>query len=186
MVNPEYVIHDGYKIDAETGEVVEYVGVQEGFEVNSNESFEWVMEKIQSEQSDIAALNARKAALVANIDKMIRNHQQRENSLIFRFENELVHYAKENLPKGKKTFTCPYGSVSFRASAEKLEVTNDELALSWAKDHCPEAIKVTEKFLISQVPQQIKSEMMADETRSFMHGFMVKRASETHKIDTGI
>lgn len=185
MVETIYLYQDGYKIDPETGEVLEFNAPPE-FQVNDVEAFEWVMQKWQHEESEIVALEARKQAIIDNIDAMVRTHKQKVQSLKFRFENELAEFARNNMPKSKKTFTTPYGSVAFRSTPEKLEATNEELALAWAKQHCEQAVKVTEKFLISMVPDSTKSKLMANETDAILNGFQIKPAGETFTVKTGI
>ena len=109
------------KVDQETGEILEQelpFKVKEGFVINDQSSFEWVMEKIQREESEINCLKQQKA----NLEAMIKRQESNLAAIHYRFDNELIHYAKEN-SDGKKV------------SVRKLANSGD--ATSWA--YSPEA-----------------------------------------------
>lgn len=177
---------DGFLIDPETGEIVGVVTPKAEFQIDSSEAAEWVLEKWQGLEADLAAIDAREKAILENMGAMKRNVQQRIKSLEFRFKDELAHYASQNLPKGKKTWSCPYGQVSFRTTGPKLGVANNELAIGWAKFECPAAVKVTESFLVSMVPDEQKEKFLASPTDAAVCGFDVIPGGESVTVKTGV
>lgn len=50
-----------------------------------------------------------------------------------------------------RTLNVPHGTVSTRKSGERIEVVDEPLALAWAKQACPDAVKVEYSFLVSKV-----------------------------------
>lgn len=145
------VVIDGLLFDIETGECL---GVWEkpAFHVTDTEKAEWLMRKLWDYDADILALEAREKAILENIGKMKADVKQRRDGLAYRFGPELEQFAKENLPQGKKTWACPFGSVSFRASHGGVRVVDEKSALEIAqKSGWANAIKVTEEFRVSQL-----------------------------------
>ncbi len=175
---------DGIIYDSETGECLGTVKPE--FHVTDQASAEWVLEKASALDQDIAGLTARKNALIANMDVMIKEKSNQKAGLLYRFGPELEHFAKENLPKGKKTWTCPFGSVGFRATQAKIEVQDEERAMAWAKQFAPEAIKVKESLLKSLIPDDLITKFLDDPTGADAEGFTVVPAGESATIKTGI
>ena len=50
-----------------------------------------------------------------------------------------------------KTWTCPYGSVSFRTVAEKVKVVDEDETVEWLMHHNPEAVKTKHTVLVSKL-----------------------------------
>lgn len=178
------VVVDGYLVDAETGEIVGVVPPKPGFSVDSAEAAEWVLQKLTDCDVEIASLKAREQAILANLAAMKRTQEQRKASLLFRFEGELVEFAKSNLPHGKKTFTTPYGSVGFKAHGLSVSVdkAQSEKALEWGKEHCPECLKTTAEVQVSKIPVELKDEI----AKAGIEGFTVKLPGESVTIKTGV
>lgn len=178
---------DGIVYDAETGEVLGTVKPK--FEVNDQESAEWVFKKLLDADAELAALAARKKALLENLGAMERNVQQRRDGLLYRFAPELENFARENLPKGKRTWTCPYGSVSFRATSGGIKVLDDALALEVAQtEGMQNAIKVTEAFRVSQLTD-VQKELIVSKFEShdsrWARAFAKTDPGESATIKTG-
>ena len=179
-------IEDGYYVDPETGEITGLVEPKPQFTIDSESAAEWVLQKMTDEDIEIAALRTRMEVLAQNMTTMIKRREQRRQWLETRFSADLEEYAMHNLPKGKKSWVCPYGKVQFRSSPAKLKVEDQETVLKWAKESQPQAVKVTESFLISEVPDMVKAELMADPITATVMGFSVVPESETCTISTGV
>jgi phage host-nuclease inhibitor protein Gam len=177
---------DGYRIDAETGEVVSIATPKPQFTVSDESAAEWVLERMSVEDAEIGALEARRAALLQNMEAMIGDRKRRLGYLHFRFDNELAEYARQHLAKGKKTWTAPFGSVAFRTKPANVKVTDEEKALEAARTRWPEAIKTTEKFLIASLPAAAKAMLLENPDEAPGAGLEVVPEVETISIKTGV
>jgi hypothetical protein len=153
-------ILDGYVLDAEDGEIyglVEDVGfdrdgddlvytprlsaVLKPFAIDTAEKADWVLSKRAAEEAALKALALRKAAILANLEQMEEAHRRRIKHLSQRFDAELEGFARANLPKGKKTFTVPHGSVAFRAVGATVKLTDEYDATQWAEAFAPSIVR---------------------------------------------
>lgn len=87
--NQVAISHDGYLIDTGTGEVLGLVGIEERFVADDAAKVECVLEKMQTVDADIAALEIRKAAITANLDYEIKKAKNRREYLNERFGPDL-------------------------------------------------------------------------------------------------
>jgi hypothetical protein len=205
MNEPQTQIEEnGFLIDAETGEVVGLAGVKEDFTVTDEKSADWVLEKLMDSETQVARLNIKLKALTENIQTQIKAEERKQNFLKFKFGPALEHFARVAL-EGKKTKTLPltFGKLSLRTVKGGLRVADAQKALEWAKNFFPGAIKVTETFQISLVPDGVKGEIdlaLTDET-AFAEGqpghqegwreiakeaFEIKPDEEKFDIKTGV
>jgi hypothetical protein len=151
---------DGYIVDSESGEVVGVfpapgeVEVPAGatrFEVADQEGAEWVLKRLAEAESGLAAVEARRAALNANLDAMAAEHRARIKFLEWRFGPELGAWAARAAAPGKKSVTTAWGRVGFRRAGGRIVPRDPEAALAWAREHAPEAVKVAESLLVSKL-----------------------------------
>lgn len=140
---------DGYLVDDETGEV-QGLAETPGFKVTDLSGAEWVLEKMAQEDAGILALTARRNALTANLDAMIREHQNRREWLGMRFGHELESFAEGELA-GKKTRTLPtaFGKLYFRRIPGSIIVIDKDAALAWASAEAPDAVQIETRLLVS-------------------------------------
>lgn len=175
------ILPDGTIID-QNGEIVGWAEVGSDWHITDSGKAAWVMEKRMIEDGAIKGLMAQLTAISENLDKMIRFHERRIKDLDWRFGEELAAFARANLKGKQKTWTCAYGKVSFRTTQPGIEFTDDALALAWMKSLAiPEAIKVTEKIMLSVV----KEKLLADPPPAG-HGIEIRPAGESVKIESGI
>ena len=154
-----YHLVDGELWDEETGE---YAGPMSGW-INGNESPEDLALLVMRKRMDIeATLQAEKAkmeAIVENARKMVAKHQARLDWLEAQYNAQLQDYAMSQLPRKAdgtlkvKTWTCPYGTVSFRTVAERVKVVEEDEAVAWLMHHNPEAIKTKHTVLVSKLSE---------------------------------
>lgn len=185
---------DGNVYDSDTGEHLGVVGKPE-FHVIDQASAEWVLEKMAALDSDILAIEARLKALSENLGVMKAEKERNRAGLLYKFGPELEHFAKENLPNGKKTWTCPYGSVSFRSTSGGLRVKDKDAALEIATmQGWTNTIKVTEEFQISRLDpaQRELAESCLGSNPSgkvgvgWAEAFTITEPTETSTIKTGV
>jgi len=89
--------------------------------------------------------------------KIIGKHMQRLEWLERQYNDKLQDYALSQLPRKAdgtlkvKTWTCPFGSVSFRTVAERVKVVDEEETVAWLMEHNPEAVKTKHTVLVSKL-----------------------------------
>ena len=143
--------------DEETGE---YAGPASGW-ITGEESPEDLALRVMRKRMDIeASIQAEKDKLDAitnNMVKLIGKHVARLEWLERQYNAQLQDYALSQLPRKAdgtlkvKTWTCPFGSVSFRTVAERVKVVNEEETVAWLMEHNPEAIKTKHTVLVSKL-----------------------------------
>lgn len=154
LTEPGIIRHGDYLVNEATGEITGLAVDQEApFRVHDQSSAEWVLEKLHEAESQVAAIAARRSVLLANLEAMERPIMHRVEWLRMRFGRELEEWAKRELAGQKvRSVRTPFGALSFRKVKAQLVVDDEKQAAAWAKAQAPEAVKVTEKFLVSRVP----------------------------------
>jgi hypothetical protein len=152
-----YYLVDGELWDEETGE---YAGPMSGW-IQGNESPEdlalLVMRKRMDIEASIDAETAKMHAILANCTAMINKHAARLAWLERKYNAQLQDYAMSQLPRKAdgtlkvKTWTCPYGTVSFRTVAERVKVVDEEQAVAYLMHHDPDAVKTKHTVLVSKL-----------------------------------
>jgi hypothetical protein len=185
-----YYLVDGELWDEETGE---YAGPMSGW-INGNESPEdlalLVMRKRMDIEAAIDAETAKMHTILANCTAMINKHAARLAWLERKYNAQLQDYAMSQLPRKAdgtlrvKTWTCPYGTVSFRTLLPKVAVVDEDVALAWVRKNCPAAIKIKESILVSQLPEPIKSAMLEHPADAKKAGFVVHPEAQAVTIKT--
>ena len=143
--------------DEETGE---YAGPVSGW-ITGEESPEDIALLVMRKRMDIeASIQAEKDKLDAitnNMVKLIGKHVARLEWLERQYNAQLQDYAMSQLPRKAdgtlkvKTWTCPFGSVSFRTVAERVKVVDEEETVAWLMEHNPEAVKTKHTVLVSKL-----------------------------------
>jgi hypothetical protein len=143
--------------DEETGE---YAGPASGW-ITGEESPEdlalLVMRKRMDIEASIQAEKDKLDAITNNMVKIIGKQVARLEWLERQYNAQLQDYALSQLPRKAdgtlkvKTWTCPFGSVSFRTVAERVKVVDEEETVEWLMHHNPEAIKTKHTVLVSKL-----------------------------------
>ena len=143
---------DGFVVDIETGEILGHAKAQGRFAVTDAASAEWVLERIQASDAEIAALDARAKAISENIAAMRKEHEKRRDWLLTRFTLELDLFAANELAgKKTRTFKTPFGTLSYRTTPGSIKVLDMDVAVKWAEMYEPDAVKVVKSVLVSNV-----------------------------------
>jgi len=150
-------IIDGELWDTETGE---YAGPASGW-ITGEESPEdlalLVMRKRMDIEASIQAEKDKLDAITNNMVKIIGKQVARLEWLERQYNAQLQDYALSQLPRKAdgtlkvKTWTCPFGSVSFRTVAERVKVVDEEETVAWLMHHNPEAVKTKYTVLVSKL-----------------------------------
>lgn len=143
--------------DEETGE---YAGPASGW-ITGEESPEdlalLVMRKRMDIEANIKAEKTKMDAIIQNMTKLIGKHEARLEWLERQYNDKLQDYALSQLPRKAdgtlkvKTWTCPFGSVSFRTVAERVKIVDEEETVAWLMEHNPEAVKTKHNVLVSKL-----------------------------------
>lgn len=67
------------------------------------------------------------------------------------FEARLKEWGVAQRTKDTKTFPLAHGTVRTSSKRAAIIVTDEEAAIAWAEQHCPEAVKTEKSFLVSRV-----------------------------------
>lgn len=116
---------------------------RERFEVLTEDAANWVLKLIMAEESELLAIEARRAAILANLDGQSVEHANRLRSLHWRFDNDLAAWARRRLAEARgaaKTVKLMFGKLSFRQSKGSAEVVDPSAALAFVREWAPEKI----------------------------------------------
>jgi len=158
-----YYLVDDELWDEETGE---YAGPASGW-ITGNESPEdlalLVMRKRMDIEAAIDAETAKMHTILANCTAIIAKQSARLAWLERQYNAQLQDYAMSQLPRKAdgtlkvKTWTCPFGTVSFRSVAEKVRVVDEEQAVAYLMHHNPDAVKTKHTVLVSKLSDLLET-----------------------------
>lgn len=111
---------------------------ENGFCICDERSAGWYLDRL-------AALEEKESRLAAQFEAMRRDIQADRERLKGRFDEELAAWAREHLPRGKKSLKLLQGTVAFRSVPPSLRIGDPEAALAHARAHHPALIVVSER-----------------------------------------
>ena len=150
------------------------------------------MNRLNRAESDLVAERVRLKALIDNCERMVELKRKRVEWLNAMYQTSASGIAESLLPRKadgsyrSKTYTCPWGQIAFREVKPKVVVANAELALTWAKQHAPDAVKVAESILVSKLPEEVVSEWMNSEDQHTPFGFTIEPGRQSVSVKTVI
>ena len=157
----ELIRENGWVIDPTTGEVVGAYGWLENGAVETEQDL-WVLQKKMLEvDSLLVAERAQLKRIQEMCEKRIKALESRRSWIELKYGVTATDVARNLLPRNKKTYTSPYGEITFRNSKAKIKFTNQEAAVAWAKCYQPDAIKVAESVLVSKLTAQSVNDLIA-------------------------
>jgi hypothetical protein len=172
------VIHNGFLVDADTGEVLGLASTPERFDVTDLASAEWVLNKMSECDAEEMGIEARIKAVTENLNSDLRQTRGRREYLMGRFGEGLKAFAHFDQGLGKRrTTSTAFGKLSFRTTPESIEIVDMALAVEWAKTNAPDAVKTVESVL--KTPLKGIPNLPED-------AFTLVPAGETFKVETGV
>lgn len=140
-------LDDGTPYDPETGEILERTEETSAaivpFKIDTDDGADWALEKRASVEGEILALESERDRINRNIDRLVLMRRRRLDWWNFRFENELVSYARRKLATIKgKTVLFIHGKVSFRSSKGSRSIIDQSAADAFVQRWAPSRIKV--------------------------------------------
>lgn len=131
--------------------------VAESWQVDDLASAEWAMRKVAKATKEIADIDAAAQQWHQEIDDWRDKVAKRPNQTIEFFSEHLARYARKarEADEDNKTLVLPSGEVRTRSSKEKIIVADKTAVLEWARTAAPEAIKITESLLVSELAHHV-------------------------------
>lgn len=123
---------------AEDKKFEEYKGK---FSIKDEHTAAWALGKLNMWQNEVARRKAQAEEYIRDAELMVKR-------LEWLFRDQLEFWAKNNLPKDKKSVVLKSGKLQFRNIKEKLEVQDEPKLKDWAAVHCPEAIVPEERVVL--------------------------------------
>lgn len=157
---PELIREDGWIIDPATGEVVGAYGWLDKDEIETEQDLWLVQQQILKVESLIVGEQAQMKRIVELCEKRIKALQRKRDWIEHKYGQSAFRVARENLPKGRKTYTSPYGEISFRSTKDRLVVDDHAQAVAWAKMAAPDAVKKVETVLVSKIPSKVMNSIL--------------------------
>jgi hypothetical protein len=149
--NDGLIRENGWVIDSHTGEVVGAYGWLENGAVESEQDL-WILQKKMLEiDSLILGEKAQLKRIQDMCAKRIKQLESRRSWMELKYGVTATDVARELLPRNKKTYTSPYGEITFRTSKAKVTFTDQASAVAWARTYAPDAIKTAESVLVSKL-----------------------------------
>ena len=156
----ELIRENGWVIDPTTGEVVGAYGWLENGAVETEQDL-WILQKKMLEvDSLLVAERAQLKRIQEMCEKRIKALESRRSWIELKYGVTATDVARNLLPRNKKTYTSPYGEITFRSSKAKIKFTNQEAAVAWAKTYEPDAIKLAESVLVSKLSAQSVNDLI--------------------------
>jgi hypothetical protein len=155
----ELIRENGWVIDPTTGEVVGAYGWLENGAVESEQDL-WILQKKMLEiDSLILGEKAQLKRIQDMCAKRIKQLESRRSWMELKYGVTATEVARELLPRNKKTYTSPYGEITFRNSKAKVTFADQASAVAWARTYAPDAIKTAESVLVSKLSAENISDL---------------------------
>lgn len=176
-------------VDEETGE---YAGPADGYlpdVLDSHDDLVAYMHRLSDLETALHAARLQLESVIENCRKMVKRHEDRIAWLDRKYGVDAKAIAFSSLPRKKdgsfasKTFTCPWGTVSFREVKPTIEILDEEKALDWARSNMPSAVKVKESLLITPLKEAFIGKD-ANDTVDLPDGFGIVEGRQIATINT--
>lgn len=143
---------DGWIFDINSGEVVGRVDADDQFTINSVSDADFVLELRSRIEGEIAGIDARLAAVTAQLKALRAAQVRRLSWWIWKFEPGLVTFAR-TLLAGRKERTARFGwgQVAFRTTPGNHRILDDAEAVAWVRIWAPEKVRVVETVSVKDV-----------------------------------
>lgn len=169
MMDERELIEDpitGVLVDPETGEVMGLLEEPEEME-DAEGLAHWLGQALTSARAQLVGLQAEKQAWLDKVaeqfDSSIRRAEGKVRWLSERPDwLEMLRTLHEKRAPGKPSFKLGLLATRIKKSRESLEITDEEQALEFVREHCPDAIQVRESLLKTHIPPEVRQALPAD------------------------
>ncbi len=131
--------------------------VAESWHVEDLGSAEWAMRRVAKATQELAEIDAAEQQWREEIDEWRAKVAKRPNQTVEFFTEHLSRFARNRraINEDKKTLVLPSGEVRTKISKEKIVVDDKQAAIEWARTGAPDAIKITESLLVSELAAHV-------------------------------
>lgn len=169
LVDRENLIEDtvnGVWYDPETGEIVDVLDAPESFE-DAESLAEWLGEALASGSARLAGLEAEKAAWLERVSEQYDADIARAKRKIDWLRSNPAHLEKlkglfDQQSGGRPSMHIGLLTMRLKRSRESLEVADEARALAYVREKLPEALKVTERVLVSAIDADTRAALPED------------------------
>lgn len=112
----------------------------------------WFLKKQGHLAAELETVKAQSQKIIRQIEAQQRYLEWRYGRLL---EDITADYMLNEGIK-KKSVDHLYGTVGWRKTREKVEVVDDSKAIPFLRKEAPEAIKVSERILVSKIPADVQ------------------------------
>lgn len=128
------------------------------FVVTDRAAAEWVLKRIFTAQAELASVEAQRAAMNENFDRMAQPHKNKLRFFELRFTPQLESFAAQALAEqnaGKKkpgkTLALPHGALSFKTVPARVDIDDMAEALAWAEESAASIVKIERRVTKTDV-----------------------------------
>jgi hypothetical protein len=183
-------------IDDETGEAIGMVCL-EGFDANTPDGAEWVMQKMAETRAKAEYWDQRPEVImarqvIANAEQLAKQELGRLRYLEWRFKPELGKYVQgliDSKAIKTKTWRCLYGTIARKIKPATVKVIDEEYAVAAALQAFPDAVEVTKRFYISKLSKDERAWLLeaakAGDDELLKKAFAYEAGDEETKIEAG-
>lgn len=194
------ITDDGYAINKSDGEIVGCVGgYWDGnkaapfcygetlpFSIECHADADELLERIANHEAAVLAIEARRAAMNANLDSQLVDHKSRL-AYLERFQvPQAIEWAKRNRPSKGKTIKLDNGQICIRATQPTIEITDEAKALELVKGYAPDMVKVKESVSVEAVKAAMAAKKALYGPGYVFEGITEQAAGEKITLRTGI
>jgi len=124
---------------------------------------DWVGNKLAYSKAKIGGLTAEREALLKRIhdqyDPQIRHYGEFGNWCLVRYSAQLREYGRRLLDgKAARSIRTGLLHLRFGTTRPRVDVVDEDRALAWCEEKCPDAIQVRRSVLKSAIPEELKAE----------------------------
>jgi phage host-nuclease inhibitor protein Gam len=128
------------------------------FEVTDFGGANWTVAKAMDATTEIVRREVQAEAWHQRINDWLAAETKQYRDTIEHMEFLLRPFVEVELKGNKRRhLTFPSGEAGFRKAPGRLEFTDEAAALAWAKEHCPDAVKVTENVQKTPLKKHIET-----------------------------
>lgn len=153
------------EVDEQEAAFLESIGAEmpEGEELSAVDArLDYLLEKITERRKDVAhaqevaerRMDMIRSWLTEETAKAEREIEWLEKQIRLSFPQTVDQLRSERDTK-KKSVSLPHGTIGFRSSQDTVDVVDEEKALRWAEDSCPDAIKVKRRVLKTPIKKML-------------------------------
>lgn len=151
MTDRYSVTEDGDLYDAETGEVIGRADGSDPDAIVDDETAERALAIRLRIEGELAGLAAERKAILAQYHTRRRRLESRLTYWDHKHRAALEAYARTKLRNGERSAYFAHGTVKYRTCKGTHTIIDENAAVDWMYDRCPDRVKVTVEVNVKDV-----------------------------------